>query len=314
MADKKGGNIIFKKVKIQEAGAHGGAWKIAYADFVTAMMAFFLLLWLLNATSEEVKDGLANYFQPTLRTTPSTSGSGGIFGGATANDPGPMEVTSTQAFLDSDSASQTNLDTGNEASGRNEEISSGDVGRVDAEAEEQTFTRIKEILDKSIDELPQELQDLKRSLKVEITEEGLSIQVIDHNAESSFEEGTDTLTPHARNALKLMSAFITRLPNMITVHGHTGEETDPLENWELSLHRANAARRALVAFGVPVQKFETVVGKGAGELAVPDDPGAPENRRLAVIMLRMATDPVYGTSTTAPPSIFEQDAKPPSLE
>lgn len=307
-------NIIFKKVKIQEPGAHGGAWKIAYADFVTAMMAFFLLLWLLNATSEEVKEGLANYFQPTLRTTPSTSGSGGIFGGATANDPGPLEVTSTQAFLDSDSASQTNLDTGNDASGREQEISSGDVGRVNAEAEEQTFTRIKAILEKSIDELPQELQDLKRSLKVEIDEEGLSIQVIDHDAQSSFEEGTDQLTPHARNALKLMSQFITRLPNMITVKGHTGEEGDPLQNWELSLHRANAARRALVSYGVPVQKFDTVIGKGAADLANPDDPTSPENRRLAVIMLRMATDPVFGTSATAPPSIFEQTPGPPSLE
>ena len=121
---------------------------------------------------------------------------------------------------------------------------------MDAEAEEQTFAKIKAILDKSIDELPQELQDLKRSLKVEIEEEGLSIQVIDHDTESSFEEGTDTLTPHARNALKLMSQFITRLPNMITVTGHTGEEGDALTNWELSLHRANAARRALAAYGV----------------------------------------------------------------
>ena len=314
MADNND-NIIFKKIKVQEPGAHGGAWKIAYADFVTAMMAFFLLLWLLNATSEEVKEGLANYFQPTLRTTPSTSGSGGIFGGATANDPGPMEVTSTQAFLDSDSASQTNLDTGNEASGREQEISSGDVGRVNAEAEEQTFAKIKEILEKSIDELPQELQDLKRSLKVDITEEGLSIQVIDHDAQSSFEEGSDTLTPHARNALKLMSQFITRLPNMIAVQGYTGEETDPLENWELSLHRANAARRALANYGVPVQKFDTVVGKGASDLAAPENPAAPENRRLAVIMLRMATDPVFGTSATAPPSIFESTApSPPPLE
>jgi chemotaxis protein MotB len=311
---EKNENIIFKKVKIQEAGAHGGAWKIAYADFVTAMMAFFLLLWLLNATSEEVKEGLANYFQPTLRTTPSTSGSGGIFGGATANDPGPLEVTSTQAFLDSDSASQTNLDTGNEASGREQEISSGDIGRVDAQAEEQTFSKIKEILEKSIDELPNELQDLKRSLKVAITEDGLSIQVVDHDSQSSFEEGTDKLTENARNALKLMSQFITRLPNMISVQGHTGEENVPLENWELSLHRANAARRALVAYGVPVQKFDTMVGKGASDLANPEAPDAPENRRLSVILLRMATDPVFGTSTTSPPSLFESDVRPPSLE
>ncbi len=307
-------NVIFKTVKVKEEGAHGGAWKIAYADFVTAMMAFFLLLWLLNATSEEVKEGLANYFQPTLRTTPSTSGSGGIFGGATANDPGPIEVSTTKAFRDSDAGAQTNLDTGNEASGPDQETSSGDVGKVDAQAEEQTFTKVKRILEQSIDELPAELKDLKRSLKVDITDEGLSIQVIDHNSESSFIEGTDTLTPHARNALKLMSQFIARLPNLVLVKGFTGEESQPLENWELSLKRANAARRALVSFGLPLQKFDAVAGKGDSDPADPENPTAPENRRLAVIMLRSAVENAYGTDDGAPPSLFEGTPLPPSLE
>ena len=308
MAEEGGDNVIFKTVKVQEEGAHGGAWKIAYADFVTAMMAFFLLLWLLNATSEEIREGLANYFQPTLRTTPSTSGSGGIFGGATANDPGPLEVTTTQAFLDSNSASQTNLDTGKEASGRDQDISSGDVGQVDASAEEQSFTRLKQILETSIDELPPELQDLKRSLFIDITSEGLRIQILDHDAKSSFDEGTDHLTPHARNALKLIAQFINRLPNSIAISGHTSLEAEGVDNWELSLKRANSARRSLVGNGTPDQKIEIVIGKGAREPVNVESPDAPENRRLAIVMLRMAKDADGElTGADAPPSIFRNE-------
>ena len=306
MAEENGDNIIFKTVKVQEEGAHGGAWKIAYADFVTAMMAFFLLLWLLNATSEEVKEGLANYFQPTLRTTPSTSGSGGIFGGATANDPGPLEVETAQAFLDSDSASQTNLDTGQEASGRDQDISSGDVGLVDAQAEEQSFTRLKQILESSIDELPPELQDLKRSFVIEVTAQGLRIQILDHDAQASFEEGTDRLTEHARNALKLVAQFVKRLPNSIAITGHTALEAEGVDNWELSLKRANAARRALVQNGIPQQKVENVIGKGAREPVNRETISAPENRRLAIVMLRMARDDAGNDAgANAPPSIFQ---------
>jgi len=306
MAEDNGDNVIFKTVKVKEEGAHGGAWKIAYADFVTAMMAFFLLLWLLNATSEEVKEGLANYFQPTLRTTPSTSGAGGIFGGATANDPGPLEVETAQAFLDSDSAAQTNLDTGQEASGRDQDISSGDVGLVDAQAEEQSFTRLKQILETSIDELPPELQDLKRSFLIEVTQEGLRIQILDHDAQASFEEGSDRLTDHARNALKLVAQFIKRLPNSIAITGHTALEADGVDNWELSLKRANAARRALVQNGIPQQKVENVVGKGARDPINAEVISAPENRRLAIVMVRMARDDKGNDAgTNAPPSIFQ---------
>ncbi|MDJ0683303.1 MAG: OmpA family protein [Alphaproteobacteria bacterium] len=304
-------NIIFKTVKVKEEGAHGGAWKIAYADFVTAMMAFFLLLWLLNATSEEVQEGLSNYFQPTLQTTPSTSGSGGIFGGETANDPGPLEVTTTQAFRDSDSDSQTNLDTGAEASGRDDDVSSGDVGLVNAAAEEQSFMRIAQILETSIDELPPELQDLKESLKVDVNEDGLRIQILDHNRKASFERGSTNLTPHGQQAVRFVAAFVQRLPNKIAITGHTASDDGGDQNvWALSLQRANAVRRALLASGLPEPRTETVIGRGAADLANPDEPTAAENRRMSIVMLRQGRSPF---STTAPgggpPPIIQNDPR-----
>ncbi|MEQ9488220.1 MAG: flagellar motor protein MotB [Alphaproteobacteria bacterium] len=286
MADER--KILIKKVKIQEPGHSGGAWKIAYADFVTAMMAFFLLLWLLNATSEEVREGLSNYFQPTIRTTPSTSGAGGIFGGVTVNDPGPVDLASPMALLDSDSQSQTNLDTGNEASGRDEDRSSGNVGRVDAKAEEQSFARVKQIVENSVDVLPPELTYLKESIKVDITEEGLRIQIVDNSDKSIFQVHQDRLTREGRTALQFIAQFIANLPNDIAITGHTGEEGSFEANWKLSLDRANASRRTLNGFGIGEQRFETIIGRGATELAKEDDPTAPENRRIGVVLERMA--------------------------
>ncbi len=304
MADER--EILIKKVKIQEPGHSGGAWKIAYADFVTAMMAFFLLLWLLNATSEEVREGLSNYFQPTIRTTPSTSGAGGIFGGVTVNDPGPVDLASPMALLDSDSQSQTNLDTGNEASGRDQDRSSGNVGRVDAKAEEQSFARVKQIVENSVDVLPPELTYLKESIKVDITEEGLRIQIVDNSDKSIFQVHEDTLTREGRTALQFIAQFVGSLPNDIAITGHTGEEGSFTANWKLSLDRANAARRTLNGFGIGDQRFETVIGRGATELADEGNPTAAENRRIGVVLERMAREPGPLTSEREDtPSIFD---------
>lgn len=280
--------LILKKKKKIPPGHHGGAWKIAYADFVTAMMAFFLLLWLLNATSEEVREGISNFFQPTLRTTPSTSGAGGIFGGITVNDPGPMEVDDPIALQDSAVQAQTVLDTGQEASGREQEASTGDQGHVDAQAEEQNFMRLKQLLERSIDELPPELAFLQETIRVDVTEDGLRIQLVDHEGRSSFIVNTTRLTPEARDALRMIGTFIERMPNRISIAGHTDASGEAIQAWDLSLRRANATRRALAGHGIPEQRFETVIGKGATEPAVPADANAAENRRMEVILLRMA--------------------------
>lgn len=304
MADER--EILIKKVKVKEAGHAGGAWKIAYADFVTAMMAFFLLLWLLNATSEEVREGLSNYFQPTLRTTPSTSGAGGIFGGVTVNDPGPVDLASPMALLDSDSQSQTNLDTGNEASGRDQERSSGNVGRVDAAAEQQSFARVKQIVENSVDVLPPELTYLKESIKVDITSEGLRIQIVDNSDKSIFQIREDRLTKEGRTALQFIAQFIAGLPNDIAITGHTGEEGSFAANWKLSLDRANASRRTLKTFGIGENRFDTIIGRGATEPANGDNREAPENRRIGVVLVRMAAPTgLLGEKREDTPSILD---------
>ena len=159
MADDQ--NIIIKVKKIKDNTAHGGAWKIAYADFVTAMMAFFLLLWLLSATEQETLEGLSNYFTPTLLTEVGKSGSGGMFGGITSNEPGPTEDKIHTASLPQEVSINGNIMSQSDKAGKKTENSTGNTGKVDGEAENINFNMTKRLLEKAINDLPDELSDLK---------------------------------------------------------------------------------------------------------------------------------------------------------
>ena len=297
MADQE---VIVKKKKVVVEGAHGGAWKVAYADFVTAMMAFFLLLWLLNATEQEVLEGISNYFTPTAITSSGSSGSGGLFGGATATNPGPVDENQETSILTEESTATGELDAPNPGEGKNQEVSTGSAGEIDFEREEQTFNTTKRLMEKSLDELPPELQDLKETIKIDVTEEGLRIQILDNRRKSGFVRGTPELTDHARQALRFATQYIERLPNQLSITGHTDADELPSDNWRLSAQRANSARRELVAQGMPQQRFETVVGKADSELLVPDEPTAAQNRRVSIVLLRRAP---YPNDRPAPPSI-----------
>ena len=149
----EGALILTKKKKIPAEG-HGGAWKIAYADFVTAMMAFFLLLWLLNATEQEVLEGISNYFNPTTKQSSSASGSGGLLGGVTSNEPGPTDDQMHTAALDRQTSTKGSLESETQGSGKNWEESTGDVGEVNIEADKERFNKRKKLLEKQIDDLP----------------------------------------------------------------------------------------------------------------------------------------------------------------
>jgi len=298
MADQE---VIVKKKKVVVEGHHGGAWKVAYADFVTAMMAFFLLLWLLNATEQEVLDGLSNYFTPTAITDPGPSGAGGLFGGATATNPGPVQETQETTILTDESTATGELEAPNPGDGARQEVSTGSAGEVDFEREEKTFNTTKLLMEKSLDELPPELQDLKETIKIDITEEGLRIQILDNRRKSGFVRGTPELTDHARQALRFATQYIERLPNQLSVTGHTDADELPSDNWRLSAQRANSARRELAAQGMPNQRFETVVGKADSDLLVPDEPTAAQNRRVSIVLLRRAP---YPDDRPAPPSII----------
>ncbi|MEQ8443508.1 MAG: flagellar motor protein MotB [Alphaproteobacteria bacterium] len=280
--------VITKKVKVAEDGHHGGAWKVAYADFVTAMMAFFLLLWLLNATEQEVLDGISNYFTPTTRTSSAPSGSGNVFGGATPNDPGPTDDRRTQSPDASDGTTQGNLNSQEDETGPNDEDSTGSDGAVNAEEEELRFNQARRNLETQLNELPPELQDLKDSIQVDVTEEGLRIQLIDTQDNENFSEGSDELTEHARLAIQLISDIASTLPNPISVTGHTTAEEGGNTQWELSVDRSNAVRRGLMQNGIPERRFDTVVGVGATAPLIPENPSSPRNRRMSVVLLRQA--------------------------
>ena len=299
--------VIVKKVKVAQDGAHGGAWKVAYADFVTAMMAFFLLLWLLNATEQEVLDGISNYLSPTTLTASGTSGSGGLFGGITANDPGPTEDQTSEATTDTDSTASGELKAENEGSGKKDEISTGSDGKVDPREEENTFNTTKDLLESSLDQLPPELESLKETIQVDVTEEGLRVQLLDSQSKGTFKRGTAELTEHGRNALTLVAQYVERLPNEVSITGHTDGSIGETQGWDLSIARANTARRTLTDRGIPAQRIKTVVGKADTDLLIPENPLSPKNRRIAIVLLRRSGIREDGrpVAPSLPPSVLE---------
>lgn len=304
MADEDQEVIIVTK-KVKEEGAHGGAWKIAYADFVTAMMAFFLLLWLLNATEQEVLEGISNYFNPTTRTTSGASGSGGLFGGITSNEPGPTETMLHSAAQDRQTSAKGALEAEEGGSGKKDEESTGDAGKLDPLQEDANFYATKQNLERAINALPPELQDLKQSVLVDVTEEGLRLQLIDQENRESFAPGSAELTETGRLLLKFIAQYISRLPNKISITGHTGQEPAADNIWTLSVDRALTTRRTLIqGESIPISRFETIIGRGDSELMFPDDPTSPRNRRMVVVLLRQVGSKSRVGGGNAPPSIF----------
>lgn len=283
--------VIVKKVKVQEEGAHGGAWKVAYADFVTAMMAFFLLLWLLNATEQETLDGLSNYFTPTVQTSSSPSGSGNMFGGQSPNDPGPTQDAETQSPDASEGSATGNINTDDNSEGRENEVTTGSDGQVNADDEAKRFNQAKDNLETQINELPPELADLKQTFKIDITDEGLRIQLVDTREKANFELGTHQLTNHAQMALQLLSDIAVTLPNPIAITGHTAGAEGVDAHWNLSINRANSVRRGLSDLGIGEARIEVVGGLGDSSHLIPENPESPQNRRMSIVLLRQAPAP-----------------------
>ncbi len=291
MADdlNQGVNAVFiKRVNKVEGGHHGGAWKIAYADFVTAMMAFFLLLWLLNAVTQEQLEGISNYFAPAT-TAPSTSGSGGVLGGQTISAEG-AEVSARAQMTPSLELPPPKTGLGGEdqssTQDQNAEAASEEQLR---QAEEQQFEKAQQQLQQAIHENPDSAR-LEQSLLVDNTPEGLRIQIIDQEGLAMFLSGSPTPLPHAIELLVLVKDVIVKMPQKISISGYT----DALKfgagaaytNWELSSDRANASRRVLTSRGLPEDRINRVEGRAATELLDIEDPASPRNRRLSIVLLR----------------------------
>jgi len=335
--------IVIRKEEVVAGGHHGGAWKVAYADFVTAMMAFFLLMWLLNATTEEQKRGLADYFSPNNLMSRTNSGFGAPFGGRTPNVDGSLasdrgavqvitgpthpnvdaddaegDVPATPAKPKTDGPSLLMMAEAGGAAPVMAELTSTAPAKPEvmlplvglpttdrvaqplppskeatAEAareqhERAAFERAAEQIREAVQSDPA-LAGLAKQLAIDLTPEGLRIQIMDEDRQPMFAFGASALNNRARALLSKVAPVLLRMTQAIAVDGHTdaapyrgGERS----NWDLSTERANATRRLLTDAGLPELRFRSVAGHADRDPLLPADPMAAANRRIAILVLR----------------------------
>ena len=276
--------IIIKRIKKGGHSAHGGAWKIAYADFVTAMMAFFLLMWLLGSTTEGDKKGIADFFGSPLKVA--------MKGGSGSGD-------------------SSHIVTGG---GKDLTRQSGQVKQGDIETQKRTFNlralkeeqrkaeraRLEELKEKVEDVLANNprLASLGGQIRLDMTKEGLRIQIVDENNRPMFDSGSAVVKPYMRELLRELGEVLSEVPNRLTLEGHTdalpfsaGERG--YSNWELSADRANASRRELILGGLPEARTLRVQGLASSKLLDSKAPESPVNRRISIIVMnRDAEDAV----------------------
>jgi len=294
------GNIVIKRVKKNKAKAHhGGAWKVAYADFVTAMMAFFLLLWLINVTTPAQKMGLAEYFTPTIgvqdsmgigfkggkKPTPDVGRANtdmnapGLVTGQIHQGPVPVAPDVSIPVKPTEDAELTSND--HKAAKEGTDAQDGQ----DSDEFRQTQEEIKQAIEKDTD-----METYKNNIIVHDTPEGLKIDMVDDPKQSMFVPGGAILTETGKKILDSMANIISKTPNHITITGHTdssGAPTNPsYTDWELSADRANAARRGLFTTQLEADRVAKVVGLADRELLMPDEPNNPRNRRITIVLMR----------------------------
>ncbi|WP_417829966.1 flagellar motor protein MotB [Thalassospira sp.] len=272
-------DIVIKKVKKGgHGGHHGGSWKVAYADFVTAMMAFFLLLWLLSSATEEQLQGVSMYFTPET-ISQNDSGSGGILGGTSLAEEGALR---SEFGTPSVSMDIPPVQTPDER----------EAIRV-AQMEEQEFNEAREELLKAIEEST-ELQGLEKNIRIENTDEGLRIQILDEDGTAMFPSGSAEMAEHTRLLLQQVAGVIDKMPQDVSIEGHTDavpfRRSDGYSNWELSADRALATRRALEGMGLETKRFAKVAGLSDTDPLLPEAPENESNRRISITLLRGTGD------------------------
>ncbi|HUD93225.1 flagellar motor protein MotB [Sphingobium sp.] len=282
MAEKKrGGNepeprpIIVKKIIVEgHGGHHGGAWKVAYADFVTAMMAFFLLMWLLGATTEKQRKGLADYFTPTLvELKMNSAGSTGLFGGDSLMAKENYPTTGGQGNLA--------ITIPRDASGTKDQ-----GGKAMRAADRQKFESIKKSLEERM--MRKGLGKLRKNVRFTETREGLRIELIDEADFAMFSMGTDQLVPQARTLIGEVAKVVDAMPNPLIVRGHTDAlpyaSGRSMNNWRLSSGRAEATRQVLAENGIRNERFARIEGVADREPFIKGDAYDPRNRRMSIIL------------------------------
>lgn len=286
MADEQQRPIIIKRIKKVSGGGHGGAWKVAYADFVTAMMAFFLLLWLLNSTTQAQKEGLSEYFTPTTASVQSVAGADGVLEGVSINSDGSSSASVSMPIPDQNVRVAEDEDTTSNAETEEDAFEVAMANR-----EQEVFESMAAELANSIQESA-ELSQLEGQVLIDVTEEGMRIQLVDQDNRAMFQADTAELYSYAERMLIHVAQQIDDLPNRIAISGHT--DSTPFRagstytNWELSADRANTSRRVLRGAGVPADRFAEVTGKAATEPLLPGSPERAENRRITILVIREA--------------------------
>ena len=282
--------IIVKKVYVEgHGGHHGGAWKVAYADFVTAMMAFFLLMWLLGATTEKQRKALADYFAPTLvEMKQNSAGSNGLLGGDSLtgkdNYPNKASQTGTKSItVPADASGGTQVGTGEKGTLKDK--------RVVALQDQRNFAKMRQTVENRIKSNPK-LAKLAKHVRFVATRDGMRIDLIDDADYSMFDVGTTALVSEADKLIGMIAESIREMENPIMIRGHTDSLPygDPrqMNNWMLSSGRAEATRRKLQGGGVPEARFSRIEGVADREPMITTNPTDPRNRRVAITLLYRA--------------------------
>ncbi len=281
MSEKEKPTIVVKRIQKVAGGHHGGAWKIAYADFVTAMMAFFLLMWLLGSTAKGDLNGIAEYFKTPLKV--AMQGGSGSGDSSSIIKGGGKDLTRRTGQVNKG-------DTEAEKKSYNLKAAQAELERIEAEKLKQLKGRIE----KAIDANPM-LKQFKRQLLLDITSEGLRIQIVDEKNRPMFELARAELQPYTKEILHEIGRVLNDVPNRISLSGHTdatpyANGSKGYSNWELSADRANASRRELTIGGMDESKVLRVVGLSSAVLFNKADAYNPMNRRISIIVMNKRTE------------------------
>ena len=290
MSDDTQQPIVVKKIKKGGGGAHGGAWKIAYADFVTAMMAFFLLMWLLGSTAQGDLQGIAEFFNSPLKV--AMSGGSGAGDATSPIAGGGQDLTRSVGQVkrgDVDGRRSMNIEA---AKGATKPVGDDDAEAVKKAEERKERAKLEDLKGQieAIIEASPSLRPFKNQLLLDITTEGLRIQIVDEQNRPMFDSSSASLKPYTQELLRSIGATLNGVDNNVSLSGHTdstryaGGERG-FSNWELSANRANASRRELVAGGLAEGKMVRVVGLADTQPLDPANPGGPINRRISIVVL-----------------------------
>ncbi|MES2662515.1 MAG: flagellar motor protein MotB [Pseudomonadota bacterium] len=305
--------IIIKKKKGHGHGHHGGGWKVAFADFMTAMMAFFLLMWLLESASPEELKAIAGYFNDP----------GGSILGPGGASPGviPLEDPNGEAKVIPNFDVDKKGDSLKEEPDKDSHKSAGEkpnIGEILEKLEKKQLAELKEQLEDELSKMDSVFQLLKDQILIDFTDLGLRVQIIDKDKRLMFDAGSSTLKPYSQEVLEKIAELLNKVPNKISITGHTDatQYGDGAEytNWELSSDRANSARRALLSGKYPERKIGTVQGMASSAPLYPDNPDDPKNRRIAIIVLKKAvSDAMVYTSGVSSGDLLDTTEGSPEL-